>query len=399
MCNKSVHGQVIGGALVVSLILGVVSCAAPAVNNKPAELREHISLDGDWLFQRGDVAANAEPQAVGFDDSRWQHVRVPHDYILDGAYATNNARNHAYLPFEVAWYRKHFVIPPSDQGKSLQLQFDGIFRDNQVWLNGQFLGRHHSGYTGFEYGIAKAAKFGGDNVITVRVDPTEFEGWWYEGGGIYRHVFYNALSPVHVATFGTYVISEVPKGNQGADGEARITVQTTIQNDAAGEANCTVVSEIVGPQGESLATLRSDVFAKAQGQTQVTQHTILSHPALWSPESPQLYQLRTTILHDGEPVDSTATTFGIRTIYFDANKGFFLNGKRVEIHGVANHQDFPGVGIAVPDSLQPWRIAQLKRMGCNGWRTAHNPPNESVLDACDRLGMLVMDENRHLGDT
>jgi beta-galactosidase len=399
MSNKNWGSPVIGAILAGVAILGLSSCSSWAVKTSGATLRQRTLLDADWKFHRGDVSSNDQPSTASYEDGQWQRVDLPHDYVLDGRYSTNNARNHGYLPFEVAWYRKHFFIPESDRGKVLQLEFGGVFRDSQVWLNGQFLGRHPSGYTGFNYDITKAARCGDDNVITVRVDPREFEGWWYEGGGIYRHVYFSAMAPLHVAPWGTYVISKVPNGDQGARAEADITLQTTVENDGAAVANCEVVSEIVGPDGTSLKTIKTMKVVASGGREEIVQHDLLAHPRLWSLDYPQLYQLRTTLWQDGRAVDSATTTFGIRTIFYDADKGFFLNGQRIEIKGVANHQDFPGVGIAVPDSLQPWRVKQLKNMGCNAWRTAHNEPNESVLDACDRLGMMVMAENRHLGDS
>ena len=385
------------------LLSGIASilflCFASQAASTPP-LRQQTLLDADWSFHLGDFSDN-QPVAPGYDDGQWQSVNVPHDYVLEGTYAfsTNKAvRGHSYLPYKVAWYRKHLVIPATDQGKILRLDFDGVFRDSQVWLNGQFLGRHPSGYTPFSYDITSIAKPGAENVITVRVDPSQWEGWWYEGGGIYRHVHLTALAPVHVAQYGTYIVSTVPNGDQGADDQANITLQTTIENSQSSSANSQVVSEIIGPDGTLLQTLKTNQTVSASGQANAIQQTVIDRPQLWSIQSPALYQLRTTILQDGAPVDSTTTTFGIRTIRYDADKGFFLNGQHVEIQGLACHQDFGGIGIAVPDSLQAWRVAQLKKMGCNGWRTAHNPPSEAVLDACDRLGLMVMDENRHLGD-
>ena len=390
-----------------AMVFGFFLCASLHAANPGSEsLRRRTLIDADWRFHRGDVTSSNEVIAIDFDGERtWERVQLPHDYQLDGKYEpdppgttrTTDSRRRGYLPVEVAWYRKHFSIPESDEGKILQLEFGGILRDSQVWLNGQFLGNHASGYTGFYFDITKVARCGADNVLVVRVDPRQREGWWYEGSGIYRHVHYTAMAPLHVANYGTYVISTVPNGNEGANAEAEITVQTTVKNSGMPSAVCGVVSEIVGPDGTSLATIKSEEPMAAAGQREMVQHATLKHPRLWSLETPHLYQLRTTILQAGHPVDSTATAFGIRTIHFDADKGFFLNGKHVKIYGVANHQDFPAVGAAVPDSLQSWRIEQLKRMGCNGWRTAHNPPNEALLGACDRLGMLVMDENRHLG--
>ena len=370
----------------------------PAQNNYvPPVAREETLLDADWLFHLNDIAGN-EAAAPGYDDSQWRHVDVPNDYVEEGTYDRRNVRNHGYLPFNPAWYRKHFTIPASDQGKVLRLDFDGVFRDSKVWLNGHFLGEHPSGYTPFSYDISQIAKPGAENVLVVRVDPSQFEGWWNEGGGIYRHVRLTVLASVHVAQYGTYVTSIVPNGDQGADDEADLTIQTSVENQQAQAADCQIFSEIISPDRTVVASVTANAIVQANGQSQVVQQTTVKEPRLWSIKSPNLYQLRTTVLQNGVPMDVTTTTFGIRTIRYDADKGFFLNGRRVEIQGTANHQDFAGVGIAVPDSLQPWRVEQLKRMGCNAWRTAHNPPSDALLDACDRMGMMVMDENRHLGD-
>jgi beta-galactosidase len=357
-------------------------------------------LDADWRFHRGDVSDSNAVISAAFDDRQWQVVHLPHDYMLDdAAYNPTNNRSHGYLSYTVGWYRKHLAIPASDEGRVLRLDFDGVFRDCEVWLNGTFLGRHPGGYTPFSYDISTLVKPGEDNVISVRVDPRVFEGWWYEGGGIYRHVHLTALAPLHVAQWGTYVVSAVQNGDQGADDQADVTVQTTVENTGSAAADCTVESEIIGPDGKLVQTLKTAQNVAAAGQQDIVQRATLSHPRLWSIESPNLYELRTTILKAGRVTDATTTTFGIRTIRYDARTGFYLNGRHVELQGLCNHQDLSALGIAVPDNLQAWRVAQLQKAGCNAWRTAHNPPNESVLDSCDRLGMMVMDENRHLGDT
>jgi beta-galactosidase len=384
------------GALAAIAILWLCSCDhAVEPQAAPTTPRQQRLIDADWRFHLGDISPNNEVISANYDDAKWRQLDLPHDYVLEGPYVRRDdkpGRTHGDLPAEVGWYRKHLTIPASDDGKILRLDFDGVFRDSQVWLNGQLLGRHPGGYAPFSYDITKLAKRGAENVIVVRVDPREFEGHWYEGGGIYRHVWLTALAPLHVAKWGTYVISKVEND------QANLTIQTTLENGNPAAAKCEVVSEITGPDGQSVAIAKATESTDANGQRDVVQQTALQHPKLWSLESPNLYRLRTTILQDGHPVDFTITTFGIRTIHFDPDKGFFLNGRHVEIQGVAMHQDLPAVGIAVPDSLQAWRVEQLKKLGCNGWRTAHNPPNEAMLDACDRLGMLVMDENRHLGD-
>jgi len=388
----------IGRFFLCLVLAGLSSCSSLQSEKTAAGVSEKQLLDAGWKFHRGEVPDESLAISPDADEKLWEPVNLPHDYVLDGTYDSKLDRSHGYLPLTTAWYRKHFFIPENVQGKSLELQFDGIYRDSQIWLNGQLIGKHASGYSGFNLDISKTAKLGADNVIAVHVDPRHFEGWWYEGGGIYRHVYLNVRTPVHVANWGTQIISEVPGGNQGGDALANVSIETAVVNESTAQANNVVKSEILGPNGSALTTLRGELIVAAGDQNKLYQHCTIAHPKLWSPDSPSLYHLRTTIFQNGNLVDQKDTTFGIRTIFFDANKGFFLNGKHVEIKGVAAHQDFPAVGIAVPDSLQPWRVQQLKNSGANGWRTAHNVCSESVIDACDRLGMLVMDENRQLGD-
>ena len=258
-------------AVLGALVFGGLACcssqpvkAAGELEAKPA-LRQRTLLDADWRFHRGDVLSSNEVVSAKYDDGRWQRVYLPHDYVLDasGHYSSTNARNHGYLPVEMAWYRKHFFVPQADTGKALRLEFEGVFRDSQVWLNGQFLGRHPSGYTPFQYDISKIARCGRENVITVRVDPREFEGWWYEGGGIYRHVYYTAKDPLHVATWGTHVIPELTEGNPNADAE--LTVKTRVKNDGSAPAQCEVISEIIGPEGTPLKTLKEAQVIPGRG--------------------------------------------------------------------------------------------------------------------------------------
>jgi beta-galactosidase len=401
MAQERIFVRQLHTTFLIGCAIGLLFCVSASRADEPSQ-RQQTRIDADWMFHLGDFPTRDQVIAPAFDDAQWRHVDLPHDYVLEGKYDRGvddkPYRTHGYLPVEVGWYRKHLVVPEGDRGQILHLDFDGAFRDSEVWLNGQPLGRHPSGYTPFSYDITKIAKAGGENVIVVRVDPREFEGHWYEGGGIYRHVYLTALPPLHVGQWGTCVVSKVPHGEEGSADEANLTIQTTIENASNAVADCEVASEIVAPDGQLFQTIKSPLSVPASGTHDAIQQTVIKLPKLWSLQSPNLYTLRTAILQNGKPIDSVSTPFGIRTISFDANKGFFLNGRHVEIQGVAMHQDLPAVGVAVPDSLQPWRVAKLKEMGCNGWRTAHNPPNEAVLDACDRLGMLVMDENRHLGD-
>ncbi len=266
------------GILFAFACTAIISCSSTKPAAEPQPLARPVPanrtlLDANWKFHLGDITSTDSAITADYNDSDWKPVDVPHDYILDGAYADNpshEVRGHGYLPYDVGWYRKHFVIPATNNGKVLRLDFDGVFRDSQVWLNGQLLGKHVSGYTPFSFDVTKIAKVGGDNTLVVRVDPREFEGWWYEGGGIYRHVYLTALSPVHVAQYGTQVVSTVPDGDKGASEKADIVVKTTLENSDASNANCRVISEIVGPDGITVASMHSSDSAAAGTQKEVT---------------------------------------------------------------------------------------------------------------------------------
>jgi beta-galactosidase len=335
-----------------------------------------------------------------FDDSSWRQVDVPHDFIVEGTFDPDADGDHGFLPVDEGWYRKSFAIPAAAAGRRLWLEFDGVYRNSRAWLNGKYLGKHPSGYRSFRYDVTAAAQPGETNVLTVHVDPTAFEGWWYEGGGIYRHVRLVAVDPVHIAPWGVFVRSTVPDPGDGVRADATVTVSTTLANESGSAAEATLVSEVLDAGGAVVATARrtARLGANATDET-VTQELRLGKASLWSLEQPYLYRLRTTLMVDDKTVDQVSTPFGVRSARFDPDRGFFLNGRPVKLQGTSNHQDHAGVGIAVPDRLHVWRIERLKEMGCNAYRCSHNPVAPELLDACDRLGMLVMDETRHLGDT
>jgi beta-galactosidase len=346
------------------------------------------------------AAPEAFPFATGFDDHGWRQVHLPHDYVAEGAFTSTANAGHGSLPTPPAWYRKTFTLPASTAGKSVWIDFDGVFRDSLVYLNGKELGEHRSCYTSFRYDISQAGNFGGENVLAVHINPKPYEGWWYEGGGIYRHVWLNIVSPVHVAPWGTFVSAELPEpGPDGIAAPAAIHIKTRVANGGAAPAECELVSRLVDDRGAAVAEVSDKTTIPAGGDQELAQQGTVQHPRLWSLETPILYHLLTSVKVQGATVDTFDTPFGIRTARFDADKGFFLNGQPVKIQGTCNHQDFAGVGVAVSDSLEYWRVRKLKEMGDNAWRMSHNPPNPELLRACDELGMLVMDENRHLGDT
>lgn len=340
------------------------------------------------------VQRSAE-SAAAFDDAAWRSVNLPHDYVVEGTFNEKYPNLWASLPTPRAWYRKRLNIPESLRGKRVSVEFDGIYRDSEIWFNGHYLGNQPSGYTSFALDLTPFVEFGKENTLAVRVDPRVQEGWWYEGGGIYRHVWLAATEPLHVAHWGTYVTSEVANVTSDSP-SAEVTIRTRVANESRDDQACELATSVLDPSGVEVAVVRSQATVKRGEEVEVTQLANVARAKLWSCESPQMYRAITRVVHGGRTSDEYTTPFGIRTIRFDVDRGFFLNERPVQMLGTCNHLDFAGVGVAMPDNLQIWRIAKLKAMGSNAWRCSHNPPSNEFLDACDRMGILVMDENRHL---
>lgn len=383
-------------------------------------LRERLLMDSGWRFALGhasDIKRDFDfwigkpfaKQAEGrgaihpdFDDSDWREIRLPHDWAveLDFVHSTDNDIDyHGYKPIgrphpatSIGWYRKRFSVVEGDVDKRLSIEFDGIFRDSMIWLNGYYLGRHESGYTSFRYDITDCVRFDGPNVLVVRADASHVEGWFYEGAGIYRHVWLVKTNPMHVAHWGTHVVSEV--GGEYAD----LNLQTTIVNEDDLEKASMIESSIYDADGRCVATVQSEPrLIGAWKEREFTQCVRVEQTQLWDLDSPHLYRLVTRVKVGEVLTDVYETSFGIRSIRFDADCGFFLNGRQIAIQGVCCHQDHAGVGTALPDRLQNYRIEKLKELGVNAYRTSHHPPTPELLEACDRLGMLVIDEHRQVG--
>jgi beta-galactosidase len=400
---KSIHCVCLTVACVA-----ILSYSASAADSP----REHLSLDANWKFHLGDDWPNAlkldkagqssGPASERFSDTAWRSINLPHDWAIELPFDKTADGSHGFKPVgpgflrnSIGWYRRTFEVPKEDAGKRIWLTFDGAFRDTTVWVNGWEIERHESGYYPFRQDITDILHYGGQNLISVRVDATKFEGWFYEGAGIYRHVWLDKTAPVAIAPDGVFVWSHFQ--NNVPVGKADINVETHVMNSQTNAARVAVNCEIIGPDGKSLAKFKGAEKLNAESEATVKLGSKVSSPVLWSPEDPKLYKLVTTIEADGKIVDRKETEFGIRTVAFDKDKGFLLNGKHYELQGTCNHQDMAGVGAALPDALQYFRIAKLKEFGCNSYRTSHNPPTTELLDACDRLGMIVMDENRLLG--
>ena len=390
-------------------------------------VRERILMDEDWQFAFGNASSpekdfgcgteyfnyltkaasihNEGPYSPKFDASKWsatwKNVNLPHDWVVDLPYAPEASHSHGYKTVgykypetSVGWYRKTFTVPHEDHGKHLYLQFDGIFRDARVWVNGFYLGHEPSGYATHTYDITEYLNYGEDNLITVRADATLEEGWFYEGAGIYRHVWLNKVAPVHVAPFGTFIYSTL----EAPFDKALLTIETTVENSGLKGGDYRLRHILRDAEGKEVGRCEASGKALLPKERQLTTGQLqLDNPNLWSTDAPYLYTLLTEVYQEDKLVDTYTTVTGIRHVAFDADRGFFLNGRPLKLKGANMHQDHPGVGVGIPDALQIYRLKQLKSFGCNAYRSSHNPMTPEMLDACDSLGILVIEENRLVG--
>ena len=406
--------------LTLVLMLALVGVIGSSAQN----VREVVRLDEGWKFSFGHAGNptkdfgcgteyfnyltkassihNEGPYAMKFDDSAWPEVRVPHDWVTTLPYNSTASHSHGYKTVgykfpetSVGWYRKVISIPESDLGKHLQLRFDGIFRNAQVWFNGFYMGTESSGYATQVYDITEYVNYGGENLICVRADASLEEGWFYEGAGIYRDAWLEKRAAVGVAPFGTFVYADL----QQPYTTATIHIETEVNNHLLTAQQCQVEQRLLDAEGHEVAkTQHASAIDLLPKQTVGCQQVMmLDHPHLWSDADPYLYKVETTVKVNGRVTDVYETTTGIRDVEFTADRGFLLNGKPLKLKGVNMHQDHAGVGAAIPDALQAWRIKQLKKFGCNAYRASHNPMTPALLDICDREGILVIDENRLTG--
>ena len=384
--------------------------------------RQKINLDNDWKFAFGHAAnpekdfnyslrtifsksAGAAGTAIDprFKDSAWRALDLPHDWAVELPFVNvdnPDVESHGYKPVgglfpatSIGWYRKHFTVAAADSGQRFQLQFDGIFRDANIWINGFYLGNNKSGYIGVNYDVTDFINYQKENIIVLRVDATQYEGWFYEGAGIYRHVWLNKYPNTHIGTDGVFAYSTIT-GNK-----AILTVETLIDNEDNVAANCSIHTWLADRTGKMVGTAKEQSFSAGANEERIIKQTIaLDNPILWSLENPYLYRVVVELKQAGKIIDQQKIRFGFRTIDIKAN-GVFVNGKPVKIYGTNNHHDHAGVGSALPDYLHYYRIGLLKNLGVNAYRTSHNAPNPELLDACDSLGMLVMDEQRLLNSS
>ncbi len=361
-----------------------------------------------WRFHRGDLprtnrfggmddyrprvhwtkTGRHEPSLPTYADDTWRVVEVPHDWAIEGLPDPATDVNHGSRVGDVAWYRQDFELPAEVAGQRMWLEFDGVFRDCEVWVNGTFAGSNRSGYIGFQVDISDIARPGAVNAVAVRVDAREFEGWWYEGAGIYRDVRLLVAPPLHLPLDGIQAITRLT-GDQ-----AEVLVRIEVAHQAPAAAQATVAVELTDPAGTVVASANAAVLVAADSTVHVPLNLLVVEPSLWTPDTPFLYALRVILHQGGIERDHAQIRIGLRTIAVDADRGFLLNGVPLKLKGVSCHQDFAGVGTALPDALQDHRVLILKRMGANAYRSAHHAPSPVLLDVCDRLGLLVMDETR-----
>src|SRR5690554_118627 len=371
-------------------ILSLVFMALPLVGTAmQAQVRERLLINKAWKFAYGhanDVARDFNvgtryfsylakagygdgAAAADFDDRSWRPLDLPHDWAVEQDFSPQASHSHGYKTVgpgfpetSVGWYRKSFSLSETDAGKRIFLEFDGVYRDARVWVNGFYCGQESSGYTSFAFDVSEYLNYGGDNVVAVRVDASMEEGWFYEGAGIYRNVWLTKTGEIHVPQFGTYVTTEV------GENKAEVTAKVKIINKSLTSSDFIVRNSILNKEGKMVAISESEESLDAMLTAEYLYHFNLNDPTLWDLDNPYLYQLITDIIEDGNRVDRYTTTFGVRTVEWNPDEGFFLNGKHVKIKGTNNHQNHAGVGTAIPDALYDWRLQQLKFMGNNTYR-------------------------------
>ena len=372
--------------LVAVAILTATSCGTmPRPNESP---RVRTNFDADWLFNLGDEPGMELPN---YDDSQWRKLNLPHDWAIEGDFSADNPSGYAggALPGGIGWYRKHFCLDSTDltQGKKIYIDFDGIYMLSNVFVNGVSTGVRPYGYISFRRDITSLLHEG-ENVVAVRVDNSEQpNSRWYSGCGIYRHVWLVQTSALHIDNWGTYVTTPTIEDNR-----AIVNVLTRLRNTTNKTANATVAHYILNAEGNTVAYAEGNMSVAPDTTAEAGVDIVLDSPKRWSVETPYLYTVRTQVIQNGEVVDSYDTPLGVRTFHFDAARGFFLNDKPVKIKGVCMHHDLGCLGAAVNIRAIERQLEILKAMGCNAYRCSHNPPAPEVLDLCDRMGFIVMDE-------
>jgi beta-galactosidase len=397
--------------------------AAAALAAAPADVtalapREQLLFDFDWKFQfgngsdpskdlgfgnnQGDFAKTGDFAfaKAGYDDSKWRKLNLPHDWAVELPFVWDEElKSHGYKPLgrrypanSVGWYRREFDVPASDAGRRVAVEFDGAFRDVIVFVNGCFIGRNDNGYAPFRFDITDFLALGKKNCIVARVDASFGDGWFYEGAGIYRHVWLTKTDALHLGPWDSYV-----RASDISAGSAQLSLATRVRNEGREVESASVTWQILDAAGNVVASAEApSQQVPVDTYVAYTASARLPNPALWSVDAPNLYTAVVTVKSGDKTHDAERVTFGVRTVKFDADRGFSLNGQPLKIQGTCNHQDHAGVGAAVPDRLQYYRLGVLKEMGGNAVRTSHNMPTPEWVQGCDRMGLMMMCETRQM---
>jgi len=369
--------------IIIATLLNLNQCSRSNVNARVVE-----KFNRAWRFNLGDAIEAHKPD---FDDSGWRGLNLPHDWSIEGEFSAQNPATPGggALPGGIGWYRKTFVLPDTDQDKCVFIDFDGVYHNSEVWINGQYLGKRPYGYSSFRYELTPFLKFGNErNVIAVKVDNSrQPDSRWYSGSGIYRNVWLVVTEKIYVDHWGTFVTTPDVSRRQ-----ATVNIKTVIANRTGREQAITLETAIYEATGKLKAKVRTGQTVFKDSVTEFDQQLLVKNPKLWSDKQPEMYKAVSRVIVDGKVLDNYATPFGIRYFVFDSEKGFLLNGEPVKIRGVCNHHDLGCLGAALNVRALERQLELLKAMGCNGLRTSHNPPAPELLDLCDRMGFIVMDE-------
>ena len=375
-------------ATLLSFILVTVSYAngkSPIDANK-TETKQ--LFDFDWKFSLGNAS---DYSSLNFDDSNWRKLNLPHDWSIEGKSEKTNPSegDGGFYPMGIGWYRKTFSVPAGWDKQKVAIYFEGVYMNAEVFINGKSVGMQPYGYTSFEYDLTPYLKFGQQNTIAVKVDNSQQKNCrWYSGSGIYRHVWLKVRNPIHIKTWGVAISTPEVKNNK-----ATVLIRTIVINETASIQTVSLSSNILDKKGKKVAFASNKITLQPNEEKEVSQNSIVENPMLWSPETPNLYLANVTVNKEGKEIDGITKNFGIRTIEFSVDNGFVLNNKKVLLNGGCVHHDNGALGAAAYDRAEERKVELLKKAGFNALRTSHNPPSEAFLDACDRLGMLVIDES------
>ncbi len=363
-------------------LLVLVACMLQA---KP-QFGKSVLFNNDWRFKLSDEKDGASPT---LDVSKWRTLDLPHDWSVEGTYSPDKASCTGYLPGGIGWYRKTFIVPESEKGSKVFIYFEGVYDQSEVFINGTSVGKRPNGYVSFMYDLSPYLKFGQENVISVRVDHSlDRDSRFYTGSGIYRDTYLVYASPLHLDLWGVYF-----KATTITDKKADVAIETSIINESQTAATIQISYEIKDPvTGKTQVTSSKSLKVEANSKASFIQNIAIANPKRWSLEQPNLYALKTVVKQDGKIIDQNEQQLGLRTLTFDANKGFALNGNWTKVKGVCIHHEAGCLGSAVPREVWKRRLTNLKEIGCNSIRLSHNPQAPAVYEICDEIGLLVMDE-------